>query len=112
MTVIRLLEFGPEDPEFSWNHQTGWVIAAWKSAIHGTASRLASRSFPVPSARVKLVLPVWGGGRYGRSSGGTTIRTRYFPLTICRKGFARILVNSRVGLKLGLTRDHSRGQKS
>jgi hypothetical protein len=68
------------------------VIAAWKSAIHGTASRLASRSFPVPSARVILALPVWGGGRYGRSSGGTTIRTRYFPLTICRYGIARILV--------------------
>ena len=68
------------------------VIAAWKSAIHGTASRLASRSFPVPSARVRLALPVWGGGRYGRSSGGTTIRTRYFPLPICRYGIARILV--------------------
>ena len=51
------------------------VIAAWKSAIHATASRLASRSLPVPSARVRLALPVWGGGRYGRSSGGTTIRT-------------------------------------
>src|SRR6202007_3451431 len=84
------------------------AIAAWKSAIHGAASRLASRSFPVPSARVRLALPVWGGGRYGRRSGGTTIRTRYFPLTICRYGIARILVKLRVGLRPGLTRDHSR----
>src|ERR1700740_1319187 len=88
------------------------VIAAWKSAIHGTASRLASRSFPVPSARVRLALPVWGGGRYGRRSGGTMIRTRYFPLAICRYGIARILVTSRLGLKPGLTGDHSRVQKS
>ena len=35
-----------------------------------------------------------------------------FPLTICRYGIARILVKLRVGLKPGLTRDHSRVQKS
>ena len=60
----------------------------------------------------RVALPVSGGGRYGRSSGGTTIRTRYFPLTICRNGIARIRVNSRVGFRPGLTRDHSRVQKS
>jgi hypothetical protein len=42
-------------------------IAAWKPAIHGTASRLASRSSRVPSARVRLALPVWGGRRSRRS---------------------------------------------
>jgi hypothetical protein len=58
--------------------------------INNPAALADAPSFPVPSARVRLALPVWGGGRYGRSSGGTTIRTRYFPLTICRKGIARI----------------------
>src|SRR3954452_17020096 len=36
---------------------------SWKSAIHGTASRLASALFPVARALVRLALPVWGGGQ-------------------------------------------------
>ena len=74
-----------------------WLLSVWQT---GAAGRSISRSDPQWRAEFQTILP----DLTAEDICGTTIRTLYFPLTICRKGIARILVNSRVGLKRGLTR--------